>query len=72
MEMEKLLKVLDGFRLDAEKARELEARRRSGMVAMGIWPAAYVDTYVDGYMCGYTKALDELQKAVAPLLAAAK
>lgn len=72
MEMEKLLKVLDGFRFDAEKAREIEARRRSGMTALGVWPAEYVDTYVDGYMCGYTKALDELQKAVAPLLAAAK
>lgn len=71
MEMEKLLKVLDGFRLDVEKARALEGRRRSGMTALGIWPAAYVDTYVDGYMCGYTKALDELEKAVSPFRAGA-
>lgn len=69
MELEKLMKVLDGFRLDVEKARKLEAQRRSGMMSLGIWPTNYVDTYVDGYMCGYTKALDELEKAVSPFRA---
>lgn len=64
-----LLKILDGFKPTRRKMRELAEREnvmKEAMRLSGCWSENYIGTYTDGYMCGYTKALEEIAAAVEP------